>query len=186
MGAREGVDEQLGPTLEAWLMPVFSKLTPLFDGRDRKLVAAACGLADLGARLHPDHRADLVFEQVLRAPVPGMTHPERAFLAVTLFARHTGSASPPEGATLSRILSDDRQQRARALGAAIRLGCDLSGRSAALLARSTLEVQGAALWLGADSRWADMLLGEQTAKRASTLADQLDLGLKIGGGKVGR
>ena len=115
-----------------------------------------------------------------------MTHPERAFLATALFARHTSSASPPEGQTLSRVLTDDRDQRARALGAAVRLGCDLSGRSAKLLARSRLEVQGAALWLGADERWADMLLGEQTAKRASTLADLLDLGLKIGGSKAGR
>ena len=28
-------------------------------------------LADVGVRLHPDHRADLVFEQVLRAPIAG-------------------------------------------------------------------------------------------------------------------
>jgi exopolyphosphatase / guanosine-5'-triphosphate,3'-diphosphate pyrophosphatase len=181
MGAREGADHELGPALEAWLKPVFSKLTPLFAGRDAMLIAAACRLADLGARLHPDHRADLVFEQVLRAPIPGMTHAERAFLAIALFARHTASASPPEGVLLDRILSDDRQQRARALGAAIRLGCDLSGRSAQLLARSRLANQGAALILSADKRWASMLLGEQTAKRASTLADQLDLGLKIGG-----
>jgi len=34
--------------------------------------------------------------------------------------------------------------------------------------------------LTADGRWADMLLGEQTAKRAATLADQLELGLRMG------
>jgi exopolyphosphatase / guanosine-5'-triphosphate,3'-diphosphate pyrophosphatase len=181
MGVREGADLELGPALEAWLTPVFSKLTPLFGGRDQKFVAAACRLADLGARLHPDHRANLVFEQVLRAPISGITHPERAFLAATLFARHTGSAPPPDGELLERILSDDRRQRARALGAAVRLGCDLSGRSAKLLGKSKLEIQGAAIRLSADERWADMLLGEQTAKRASTLADQLGLGLKIGG-----
>jgi exopolyphosphatase/guanosine-5'-triphosphate,3'-diphosphate pyrophosphatase len=115
-----------------------------------------------------------------------MNHAERAFLAATLFARHTASGTPPEGETLNRILSPDRHQRARALGAAIRLGCDLSGRSAELLRKSRLSVQGGAIQLTADDRWTDMLLGEQTAKRASTLADQLDLGLKIGGVKVGR
>ena len=186
MGAREGVDPGLGAALEEWLSPVFSKLTPLFGGRDHILTAAACRLADVGARLHPDHRADLVFEQVLRAPIPGMTHPERAFMAATLFARHTGSASPPEDQILGRVLSDDHSQRARALGAAVRLGCDLSGRSAKLLTRSRIEIRGGAIWLSADDRWADMLLGEQTAKRASTLADLLGLGLKIGGAKTGR
>ena len=49
--------------------------------RDPVLAAAACRLADLGARLHPDHRVDLVFDQVLRAPIPGQTHAERAWLA---------------------------------------------------------------------------------------------------------
>jgi exopolyphosphatase/guanosine-5'-triphosphate,3'-diphosphate pyrophosphatase len=143
-------------------------------------------LADIGARLHPDHRADLVYQQVLRAPIPGMSHAERAFLAATLFARHTAAPTPPDSEILGRVLSDDRHQRARALGAAIRLGCDLSGRGAKLLARSWLEIQGGAIRLGAEEAWADMLLGEQTAKRASTLADQLDLGLKIGGAKAGR
>jgi exopolyphosphatase/guanosine-5'-triphosphate,3'-diphosphate pyrophosphatase len=181
MSAREGVDEALGPALEAWLTPVFSRLTPFFEGRDAKLTAAVCHLADLGARLHPDHRADLVFEQVLRAPIPGLSHPERAFLAVALFSRHTASAPAPEPALLRRILSDDQHERARALGAAVRLGCDLSGRNARLLGKSRLEIQGPAIRLSADERWADMLLGEQTAKRASILADQLDLGLKIGG-----
>jgi exopolyphosphatase/guanosine-5'-triphosphate,3'-diphosphate pyrophosphatase len=186
MGAREGVDQDLGPALEAWLTPVFSKLTSLFNGRDQRLIAAACRLADIGARLHPDHRADLVYQQVLRAPIPGMSHAERAFLAATLFARHTAAPTPPDSEILGRVLSDDRHQRARALGAAIRLGCDLSGRGAKLLARSWLEIQGGAIRLGAEEAWADMLLGEQTAKRASTLADQLDLGLKIGAAKTGR
>ncbi|HLI66295.1 MAG TPA: Ppx/GppA family phosphatase, partial [Caulobacteraceae bacterium] len=81
---------------------------------------------------------------------------------------------------LGRILSDERRERALALGAAMRLGCDLSGRSGALLGRSTLAIAGDALVLKTDQRWADMLLGEQTAKRAAQLADRLDLGLKIG------
>ena len=181
-GAREGVDLDLGQALETWLAPVFSKLTPLFDGRDRKLVAAACRLADLGARLHPDHRADLVFEQVLRAPVPGMTHPERAFLAAALFARHTGSGTPPEGDLLTRILSDDRRQRAKALGARDPCWAATSPAGSAKLPGHVAagDPSCGALWLSANDGWAGMLLGEQTAKRASTLADQLDLGLRIG------
>jgi exopolyphosphatase/guanosine-5'-triphosphate,3'-diphosphate pyrophosphatase len=180
LGARQGVSEDIGPALEAWLKPVFSALEPMFGARDPTLIAAAARLADLGARLHPDHRADLVFEQVLRAPIAGMNHAERAFLATALFARHTASPSPPQPRILGRILTDERLERALALGAAMRLGCDLSGRSGELLSRSTLAVAGDALALTADGRWADMLLGEQTAKRAAQLADRLELGLKIG------
>jgi exopolyphosphatase/guanosine-5'-triphosphate,3'-diphosphate pyrophosphatase len=180
LGARQGVSEDIGPALEAWLAPVFGGLEPVFDSRDPTLIAAACRLADLGARLHPDHRADLVFEQVLRAPIAGMNHAERAFLAAAMFARHTAASGPPQQRLLGRILSDERLERALALGAAMRLGCDLSGRSGELLKRCRLAIAGDALTLTADARWADMLLGEQTAKRAAQLADRLELGLKIG------
>jgi len=180
LGARQGASEELGQALETWLSPMYLQLAPVFGARDPTLLAAACRLADIGARLHPDHRADLVFEQVLRAPIAGMDHAERAFLALALFARHTASGNTPEAQTINRVLSPERAARARALGAAMRLGCDLSGRSADLLRRSSLDVVGEIIRLTADGRWADMLLGEQTAKRAATLADELELGLRMG------
>jgi exopolyphosphatase / guanosine-5'-triphosphate,3'-diphosphate pyrophosphatase len=175
LGARQGAAEDLGAALEAWLTPVFDTLPPAFTHRDkdRRLTSAACRLAELGARLHPDHRADLVFEQVLRAPVAGQTHPERAFLAAAAYARHTSSFDPPEAATLSRLLNPERLHRARILGAAVRLGCDLSGRNAGLLSRAKMRLEPDSLTLSADAGWADMLLGEQTARRAKTLADLL-------------
>ena len=180
LDARQGLNEDLGPALEAWLRPAFAALAPVFPGREATLIAAACRLADLGARLHPDHRADLVFEQVLRAPIAGMDHAERGFLAVALFARHTASSNPPEPRIMSRILTGERHDRALALGAAMRLACDLSGRSAELLRHSALAIEAGVVTLTADDRWADMLLGEQTAKRAAQLADRLELGLKLG------
>jgi exopolyphosphatase / guanosine-5'-triphosphate,3'-diphosphate pyrophosphatase len=171
----------LGAALEAWVGLAFGALDPLFGTRDPILTAAACRLADLGARLHPDHRADVVFEQVLRAPIAGMSHPERLFLASTLFSRHTAAATtPPHQDGVMRLLSAERRQRARALGAAIRLGCDLSGRNPRLLPKSALALQGDRLRLTAAPGWADMLLGEQTAKRAATLAGVLKLRLQMG------
>lgn len=180
LGARQEIAEDLGAGLEAWLKPAFDALPPVLDhGRDGVLLAAACRLADLGSRLHPDHRAQLVFEQVLRAPVVGMNHVERAFLAHTVFSRHTASASVPEPAIIDRLLSEERLRRARAIGAAIRLGCDLSGRSTALLGRSTLTLQDGAVVLGAAKASADILLGEQTTRRAQTLATALERELRI-------
>ena len=178
--AARGQSSELGGALEAWLTPAFEKLGPVFEGRDPVLLAAACRLADLGARLHPDHRADLAFEQVLRAPIAGMNHPERAFLASVAFARHTSASPTPEADAIARIIGAERRQRAKALGAAIRLGCDLSGRDPRLLEKSSLASKGEKLMLTAAAGWEDMLLGEQTAKRAQTLASALKLKLELG------
>jgi len=180
LGARQEIAEDLGHALDLWLRPALGALPPVFEaGRDEVLAAAACRLADLGSRLHPDHRADLVFEQVLRAPIAGMNHPERAFLALALFARHTASANTPEPRIIGRLLSPEHQQRARALGAAMRLGCDLSGRSAALLAKASLSLDGGLVQVSAAPDAADLLLGELTTRRAGTLANLLDRPLKL-------
>jgi exopolyphosphatase/guanosine-5'-triphosphate,3'-diphosphate pyrophosphatase len=178
--ALRGATAALGGALEAWLTPAFETLNPVFGARDPVLLAAACRLADLGARLHPDHRADLAFEQVLRAPIAGMNHPERAFLASAAFARHTAALATPEPHTIARVLSAERRQRARALGSAVRLGCDLSGRNPRLLEKSSLAIRGDRLVVTAARGWEDMLLGEQTAKRAQTLASALKLKLELG------
>lgn len=175
-----GAGAELGGALEAWLTPAFEKLPPVFGARDPVLLAAACRLADLGARLHPDHRADLAFEQVLRAPIAGMNHPERAYLASVAFARHTAATPTPEASAIARVIGADRRQRARALGAAVRLGCDLSGRNPRLLEKSGLAIKGDRLLLTAARGWEDMLLGEQTTKRAQTLAGVLKLKLEVG------
>ena len=178
--ATRGISAELGGALEAWLTPAFEKLTPVFGDRDPVLLAAACRLADLGTLLHPDHRADLAFEQVLRAPIAGMSHPERAFLASVAFARHTAAPTPPEAVAVARVIGAERRQRARALGAGVRLGCDLSGRNPRLLEASNLTLQGERLRLTAADGWEDMLLGEQTTKRAQTLASALKLKLELG------
>ncbi|HEY9233629.1 MULTISPECIES: Ppx/GppA phosphatase family protein [Phenylobacterium] len=174
-----GLSADLGPALHAWLAPAFDQLPPVFGAREPVLTAAACRLADLGARLHPDHRGELAFEQVLRAPLAGMNHPERAFLASAAFARHSSAPTTPNMTTVGKVLSADRRQRARALGTAIRLGCDLSGRNAALLDRCSLAIDGDRLVLTPQAGWGDILLGEQTAKRAQTLAQSLRLKLLL-------
>lgn len=179
LSAREGANPALGVAVEAWIAPGFAKLAPLLGAREAVLVRAACRLADLGVRLHPDHRADLIFHQVLRAPIPGMNHTERVFLAAAMFARHTAAATIPEPDLIARLLTHELVQRARALGAAVRLACDLSGRSPELLAQASLDIRPASVVLEADEAAAPILLGEQTAKRAATLAALLERELKL-------
>jgi exopolyphosphatase/guanosine-5'-triphosphate,3'-diphosphate pyrophosphatase len=179
LSAREGANPALGGAIETWLAPAFAALEPVLGEREPVLLKAACRLADLGARLHPDHRADLIFHQVLRAPIPGVNHAERVFLATCLFARHTSAATVPTPDLTARLLTHEGMQRARALGSAIRLACDLSGRSPELLARASLKFGPSAVVLEAEEASAPILLGEQTAKRAQTLAALMERELKM-------
>ena len=180
LGGRQGVAPALPGALNGWISDIVAALPRAFgETRDAVLTAAACGLADLGARLHPDHRLELVFDQVLRAPVAGVSHTERAFLASVMNSRSGGGAATPQPETINRLLDDAAARRARALGLAIRLACDLSGRSPQLLASATARVEGGDLRLTAADGYADVLLGEQTRRRAKALAEVLGRGLSI-------
>jgi exopolyphosphatase/guanosine-5'-triphosphate,3'-diphosphate pyrophosphatase len=183
LGARQGISPTLPGALNGWIAPLIAALPVIFDrDRDAVLADAACRLADIGARLHPDHRVELSFDQVLRAPVPGQTHAERAYLATAVNARYGGPAATPEPRTVSRLLNEDQLQGARALGLAIRLACDLSGRAPQLLVNARAMVEDGALVLTASDGYADVLLGEQTKRRGKALAEAMGLKLDIRNG----
>ena len=183
LGARQGISPGLPGAIFGWIEPIITALPKAFGAkRDRVLADAACRLADLGARLHPDHRIELAFDQVLRAPIPGQTHAERAFLATAVNARYGGGTSTPEPDTIARLLDDDQKTAARALGLAIRLACDLSGRSPQLLVNAHIAVTDGVLVLSASDGYADVLLGEQTRRRGKALAEALGLKLDIRNG----
>ena len=183
LGARQGISPGLPGALFGWLQPIVAALPEAFgSGRDRTLADAACRLADLGARLHPDHRVELAFDQVLRAPIPGQTHAERAYLAVAVNARYGGGPGTPEPETIARLLTEQQRTAARALGLAIRLACDLSGRAPQLLANAHVTVADGRVVLSASEGYADVLLGEQTRRRGKALAEAMGLKLDIRNG----
>ncbi|MBL8538505.1 MAG: Ppx/GppA family phosphatase [Hyphomonadaceae bacterium] len=136
-----------GPALEAWIEPMFARAEPVFPGkRDRLLRGAAARLADVGGPLHPDQRLEVMFDLVLRAPLAAISHAERAFLAAAIHHRYTKS-QPRHANGYVRLLSEERQAAAAALGAALRLGADLSGRNESLLGAFKIGVEGDALVL---------------------------------------
>ena len=136
-----------GEALEAWIAPMFEGQPDVFPkARMKVLRGAAARLADVGGPLHPDQRAEIMFDMVLRAPLAAISHEERAFLAAAIHHRYT--KSPPRHAdAYARLLSDERQAAAAALGAALRLGADLTGRSEKLLGAVRIGVEDGVLVL---------------------------------------
>lgn len=168
-GAPEPRARRFGEALERWIAPVFNDL-PRTMPREPILRAAACRLADIGGLLHPDQRADVTFELVLRGPLAAVSHSERAFLAAAVHHRYTRGA-PNGRAVLDKLLTDGQRRSAAALGAAMRLGADLSGRSDALLTAFHLRLDGGVLTLEAPGRPA--LLADPAGRRLQVVAELL-------------
>ena len=180
LGHRLGINDDLGPALAEWAQSFYNSVDgALIERPDLRLIRAAAKLSDIGARLHPDHRADLACDQVLRAPIPGQNHQERVFLACAIYTRYSGNAYAKEPVLISRILGEDMLRQATQLGLLLRLGCDLSAKSARLLGHAHIHQQQLQLILSAKSGWEDLLLGEQTRRRARALAQALKLNLDI-------
>jgi exopolyphosphatase/guanosine-5'-triphosphate,3'-diphosphate pyrophosphatase len=174
-----GGDLELGSALAEWIKPLLDFLPPVMDEREPILWDAACRLADIGVLTQPDRRAELTFEQVLGARIAGLSHRELAFLAVAIFARYGGMGDTQEPQVIRRFLTKDPLERARTLGAAMRLGCDLCGRVPELLRQCRLRIEEDALVLSAVPPSPALLDGEQTIKRAQALADRLRLKVAI-------
>lgn len=176
MARHAASDPAFGPALADWLEPVFAGHAPVFDAeRDYVLRGAAARLSQLGARMHPDHRAELAATETLYAPFGGISHPERAFLALTLHHRYAGKRPRPEDCPSRRLLDDAQEEAALQLGFGIRLGSALSGGSASVLGLFTLNRndQGA-LVLGIGEGREDLVV-ERAFSRFEALASVLGL-----------
>jgi len=156
---------------------IFDWLTPVFLGEsdtERVLRTAACHLSDLSWDDHPDYRHEQAYVRVLHLPAPGMSHRERAVLAMTLAYRYK---SDPRSAMMDTALrlSDGRDRTfARRLGACLRLAYNLSGGAPGLLTQVRLRRVERELRLIVPSAL-NRSLGDVTARRLENAAEAFDL-----------
>lgn len=159
-----------GDALIAFTAPLFDGETPEFG----LLRAAACHMADLGWRMHPDYRGEQAFHEVLRAPIVGVDHPGRVMLAFALHARYKGGIRGPVTDPYRRLLSAGDQDWSRVLGMALRLGLTLSAGVPRLLRQVSLVRDTRRLQLVVPEN-AGGLLGDQVEKRLDALARGIGL-----------
>ena len=162
-----------GRALGEWLEPVFAAKSEILGERGPLVRSAACRLADLGARFHPDHKANLSRELVLYAPFAGVAHAERAFLALAIHHRYSGKKPPADTRIFDALLSEDQRAGAIALGLGMRLGAALSGRSEDLLSRFALTVENGSLRLETPARERELVI-ERAASRFEQFAEAVD------------
>lgn len=161
----------LGPALAGWTAGLFPGET-----RERtRLRRAACEIADTGWSDHPDYRNRQAWGRILTAPLMGLDHAGRAFLALAASARYSGGIQEDmERTARDTGLGDDDIRDARALGQALRLGYTIAAGRPEVLDGSRFERSddGLALKVG-DS--GIHYFGEVIRKRLGDLAATLEL-----------
>lgn len=109
---------------------------------ERRLRHAACFLSDIGWRAHPDYRGEQSVNVITHAAFVGIDHPGRAYLALAIYFRHEGIA-PEKASPMLRNLAGPRLfERARLLGALLRLAFPLSAGMAGALGRIPVTIEG--------------------------------------------
>lgn len=139
--------------------------------RQRRLRYAACLLADIGWRAHPDYRAERSLSMISQAAFVGIDHPGRVFLALTIFYRYDGEGEDGDG--LTRMLDDEDHQRAHLLSSMFRLAYLLSAAMPGMLPKIGIRLgDNKTLVLTLPKKLAD-LSGERVEKRLAGLAAEM-------------
>ena len=111
--------------LYTWTRPLFA--TSMISKDKARLHEAACLLSDIAWRGHPDFRAEKAVETILHGHFIGVTHAERAFVAVALSQAYGAPPQNAEMAPMMSLLPMADIFEARVLGAALRLAQRLTG-----------------------------------------------------------
>lgn len=152
-------------------------MTPLFaneSDKHKNLRHAACLLHDIAWAEHPDYRADHGFLRVLRLPVAGLSHHDRALMAACVYSRYKGNFNARIAKPLRTFLDSDDATWTKTVGAALRLAHTLASGAPHLLEDTRLEIRGGELILSLPEG-EDIFIGEAVARRVQTVAKHLNL-----------
>jgi exopolyphosphatase/guanosine-5'-triphosphate,3'-diphosphate pyrophosphatase len=136
---------------------------------EKRLRHAACLLADIGWRAHPDYRGEQSLNIIAHANFVGVDHPARVFIALAVFFRHVGLIDDELSPRLRKLASTRMLDRARVLGAALRVAYVISAAMPDVLPHTPLRVENRRLVLHTPGRFAG-LGGERVFKRLKQLA----------------
>lgn len=145
---------------------------------ERRLRHAACLLADIGWRAHPDYRGEQSLNIISNADFVGIDHPGRAFLALSVFFRHAGLTNDENAGALLDIAPKRLLERARILGAAMRVAYMVSASMPGVLPSTPMRVERGRLILRIRGKF-KALAGERVNNRLRSLARLIGYPAKV-------
>lgn len=173
--------EQASARMPGFGKKLFNFLLPLYAGappEKLRLVKAACLLHDTTWRAHPDYRAEACFDNVTRANLGALSHPERVFLGLTLLHRYKNSRAGSRLAPLFTLLTAQQIREAEILGKAMRFGAMFAIRSPSDAGELRYDAQRHLLELVLNPK-KEALFGEVAAARFASLAASMKAKTKV-------
>ncbi len=158
-----------GDELIAWTDRFMASSGLAETTEERRLRHAACLLADIGWRAHPDYRGEQSLNIIANAAFVGIDHPGRVYLALAVFFRHVGLIDEELSPRIRELASTRALDRARVLGAALRVAYLVSASTTGVLPKTPMVVERGRLVLRFRNGFKD-LAGERVFVRLRQLA----------------
>jgi exopolyphosphatase/guanosine-5'-triphosphate,3'-diphosphate pyrophosphatase len=136
---------------------------------ERRLRHAACLLADIGWRAHPDYRGEQSLNIIANGSFVALDHPGRTFISLAVFFRHVGLVDDELSPRLRELATTRVLDRARVLGAALRVAYLVSASTTGVLPKTPMVVERGRLVLRFENGFRD-LAGERVFARLRQLA----------------
>lgn len=133
---------QHGEELIGWTDRLFASVHFTETEEERRQRHAACLLADIGWRAHPDYRGEQSLNIIAHAAFVGIDHPGRAYLALAVFFRHMGLSVDAISPRIRELVTMRALDRARILGGAMRVAYLVSAAMPGVLPRAPVVASG--------------------------------------------
>jgi exopolyphosphatase/guanosine-5'-triphosphate,3'-diphosphate pyrophosphatase len=136
---------------------------------ERRLRHAACLLGDIGWRAHPDYRGEQSMNIIANGAFVAIDHPGRAYLALSVYLRHAGLSEEDLSPRLRELATTRMLDRARVLGASMRVAYILTAGQAGVLPKTQMQVKRGKLTLKLPGNYSG-LASDRLAGRLRQLA----------------
>ena len=155
--------------LADWTGPAFAAMGVDETVDEMRYRRAACLLADIGWRAHPEYRGTQSLNIISHASFVGIDHPGRGYLALASLYRHEGLIDDAVAPEIFRLVPPRLIERAKALGSLLRVVYLLSASMPGIIPSLTWRHSGSMLQLVVPKEH-EALMGERPKGRMAQLA----------------
>lgn len=163
-----------GEELCEWTEGFMKSLGLTETDNETRLRRAACLLADIGWRAHPDYRGEQSLNLIAYGAFAGLDHPGRAYLALAIFFRHEGLSPDKVGSRIKSLAGPRHLERARLLAGLMRVAYPVSVSMEGVLPQAPLRARGSQVVLQLPAHMKD-LANERLAGRMKALGKLLNM-----------